>query len=149
MTSAQSPLTDAGLDGLMVFDGVCRLCSGWVRFVCAVDRRSVIRFASVQSKLGRTLCEREGIDPDDPSTFLFFDRGSALQASDAVIAMVSRLQPPWRWLEIFKLVPPSLRNAIYFWIARHRYRLFGRKRACFVPTQEMLARFVDDERSST
>jgi predicted DCC family thiol-disulfide oxidoreductase YuxK len=131
-------------DGLMVFDGVCNFCAGSVRLVLRMDRRQVIRFTAVQSAYGRALCLRHGIDPDDPSTFLFFDRGVPLPASDGMVALLARMPSPWRWLRVLAAVPRAVRDAVYRWIARNRYRLFGRRESCIVPTPALRARFIDD-----
>ena len=131
-------------DGLMVFDGFCNFCSVQVQFLLRIDRRGVIRFTSIQSPYGRHLAARFGIDPDDPSTFLFFDHGCPLEASEAVIAILRRLPRPWRWLGVIGVMPRSWRDAGYRWLARHRYRLFGRRDRCMVPTPEQRSRFIDD-----
>lgn len=130
-------------DALMVFDGVCRFCSTTVRLVNAMDRTGVIRFAPVQSPYGAILCRANGVDPDDPSTFLFFDRGRPLGSTDGMLAMAARLPRPWRWLRVFALVPRPLREAVYRWTARNRYRLLGRRRTCLMPDARLKARFVE------
>ena len=134
----------SGPDGLMVFDGLCNFCSAQVQLILRVDKTGAIRFTSIQSSYGRHLAARFGLDPDDPSTFLFFDRGRPLQASDAVIAMLRRLPRPWRWLTMLRVVPRPLRDAAYRMVARNRYRLLGRREACMVPPSHVRARFIDD-----
>ncbi len=131
-------------DGLMVFDGLCNFCSAQVQFILRTDRAGAIRFTSIQSPYGRHLAARFGVDPDDPSTFLFFDRGRPLEASDAVIAILKRLPPPWRWLRAMSVIPRPLRDAAYGFIARNRYRLLGRRAECMIPSAQQRARFVDD-----
>ncbi len=131
-------------DALMVFDGVCNLCSGSVRLVLAMDRDAVVRFTPLQSAYGRQLCEATGVDPDDPATFLFFDRGRALEATDAIAAMLARLPAPWRWARRLTLLPRPLRDGLYRWVARNRYRLFGKRRSCMIPSPEARARFIED-----
>ena len=131
-------------DGVMVFDGLCNFCSAQVQFILRVDKAGTIRFTAIQSAYGRHLAARFGLDPDDPSTFLFFDRGRPLQASDAVVAISKRLPPPWRWLRAIAVFPQSLRDAAYGFIARNRYRLLGRRAECMIPSPEVRARFIDD-----
>ncbi|MFD2238309.1 thiol-disulfide oxidoreductase DCC family protein [Aureimonas populi] len=133
-----------GPDGLMVFDGLCNVCSAQVQFLLRIDPRGQIRFTSIQSPYGRHLARRHGIDPDDPSTFLFFERGRPLQASEAVVAISRRLPRPWRWLRGLSVLPRPMRDRVYGWIARNRYRIAGRRAACMVPSPEMRARFIDD-----
>jgi predicted DCC family thiol-disulfide oxidoreductase YuxK len=130
-------------DGVMVFDGVCNLCSGYVRFVTAVDRQGLIRFAAMQSPLGRSLCEANGVDPFDPATFLFFDQGRALEGTDAIAAMLARLPRPWRWLRFLVVIPRPLRDGVYRWTARNRYRLLGKRHTCMIPRPAIRARFLE------
>lgn len=136
--SAQEP------DGLMVFDGLCNFCSAQVQWLLRLDRNGVIRFSAIQSPYGQYLAERFGIDSSDPSTFLFFANGRPLQESDAVVAVLGRLPRPWRWLRVIQVIPGSWRDAGYRWLARNRYRLFGRRESCMVPSPEARARFIDD-----
>ncbi|MDP3854163.1 thiol-disulfide oxidoreductase DCC family protein [Phenylobacterium sp.] len=133
---------DPSPDGLWVFDGVCNFCSGSVRLALALDRDKTLRFTPMQSPYGRLLAAKAGLDPDAPNTFVFFDRGRALGASDAVMALAARLPAPWRWATVLRFVPRPLRDATHGWIARNRYRLMGRRESCMVPTPEIRARFI-------
>ncbi|WP_291957767.1 thiol-disulfide oxidoreductase DCC family protein [Chelatococcus sp.] len=130
-------------DGLMVFDGVCNFCSAQVQLLLRLDTSGAIRFTAIQSPYGQYLSARFGIDPLDPSTFLFFDKGRALEKSDAAIAIIRRLPRPWRWLRALRVIPRPLRDAIYRCIARNRYRLLGRRETCLVPPAHVRARFID------
>ncbi|MBE7183102.1 MAG: thiol-disulfide oxidoreductase DCC family protein [Methylobacterium mesophilicum] len=130
-------------DGLMVFDGVCNFCSAQVRLLLKIDRAGAIRFCAIQSPYGRHLAQRFGIDPDDPSTFLFFDGGRPLEKSDAVIALARRLPLPWTGLRLLRFVPRGLRDELYGMVARNRYRILGRRDECMVPTAQARARFVE------
>jgi predicted DCC family thiol-disulfide oxidoreductase YuxK len=129
-------------DGLWVFDGVCNFCSGSVQTVLRLDRQGMIRFTPMQSAYGRVLLKRAGLDPDDPASFLFFDRGVALERTDAIFALVARLPAPWRWLTILRTIPRSWRDNVYDLLAANRYRLMGRRETCMVPSLETRARFV-------
>lgn len=131
-----------GPDGLWVYDGVCHLCSRSVRLALALDREGAIRFTPVQSPYGRQLLTAQGLDPDTPTSFLFFDQGRALQRSDAVLSLAARLPAPWRWAGALRAIPRSWRDFGYDAVARNRYRLFGRRRTCFLPTPAERARFV-------
>jgi predicted DCC family thiol-disulfide oxidoreductase YuxK len=134
-------------DGLMLFDGVCHLCDGTVRIVIRWDRAGAIRFTPIQSPYGRALAEQHGLDPDTPESFLFFDHGRPLTRTAALGALLRRLDAPWRWLGIIDRLPRGPADAVYDWVARNRYRLFGRANHCLVPTAEQRARFVLDEAS--
>lgn len=127
---------------LWLFDGVCNLCSGSVRAVLAIDRGGLIRFTPIQSAYGRQLARAHGIDPDQPTSFLFLDGGRALGKSAAILALLRRLGPPWSWLAVVGLAPEVWRDAGYDWLAANRYRLMGKRRTCMLPTPAQRARFV-------
>jgi predicted DCC family thiol-disulfide oxidoreductase YuxK len=131
-------------DGLMLFDGVCRFCSTSVRLVGRFDRRGAVRFTPIQSPYGRLLAERHGLDPDDPTTFVFFEHGQARLRSDGAIAILKRLPAPWRWFAAARVLPRRWRDTGYDWLAAHRYRLFGRYDACMLPTEALAERFVTE-----
>ena len=135
-------LTAAELDGLWLFDGSCNFCSGSVRLILAADRRGALRFCTLQSPLGRALAQEAGLDPEAPNSFLFFDQGQPLQRSAAVIELLARLPPPWRWFSAVRLLPEAWRDRAYDWLAANRYRLMGRRQTCMVPTREVQARFL-------
>ena len=126
----------------MVFDGVCNFCSGTVRLVTFMDPEGLISFSPIQSAYGQSLCRGAGVDPADPTTFLFFDHGRALAATDAMAALATRLRRPWRWLRFVTMIPRPLRDGFYRWIATNRYRLFGKRTTCMVPSPKMRARFI-------
>jgi predicted DCC family thiol-disulfide oxidoreductase YuxK len=127
----------------IVFDGVCVLCSAWVGFVIKRDRAREFQFAAMQTVVGRTLLMQHGIDPNDPTTFLLIDTNIAFTDTDAALRVVSRFGPGWRiFASVLRVIPRSLRNAVYRWIARHRYRLFGRRDACLIPLSSEVDRFL-------
>lgn len=140
MTAREDPASDA----LMLFDGVCHLCDGVVRTVLRLDRQSVIRFTSIQSPFGRRLAIAHGLDPDTPESFLFFDGGRPLRKTDAVAALLRRLPAPWRHLAWIDRLPRALTDRAYDWIAANRYRIFGRRDHCPVPTPAQRGRFLLD-----
>jgi len=127
---------------IVVFDGVCVLCSGWVRFLLVRDRRGRFRFATMQSEAGRRLLAAHGLDPADPVSFLLVEGGRAFTDSTGILRIVARLGGIWRLAAAVYAVPRPLRDAVYRWLARHRYRWFGRREACFVPTPETAHRFL-------
>ena len=98
----------------------------------------------MQTAFGNRLLEKHGIDPRDAETFLLIKGASSYVRSDAALEIVRRL-PYWRWARILHVVPRTWRNAVYDQIARNRYRWFGKREACFLPTEEERARFIDDE----
>lgn len=135
--------TDWPDDGVILYDGVCILCSGMVRFVAARDPCRLFRFTAIQTPYGRRLAEHLGIDPADPDTNAVVVGGRAYRRSDAAIAVLSRL-PGWGWTRALRLVPRPLRDAIYRLVARNRYRVFGRHDACEVPGPDVRERIIDE-----
>jgi len=119
---------------IIVFDAACVLCSANARFVLRHDRRGHFRLASMQGEAGAALYRRFGIDPADPDTMIVVLDDRALRDSDAVLAIYRGLGWPWRTLDLLRLVPRRWRDTGYRWIARHRYRLFGRRETCWVPS---------------
>ncbi|MET0289202.1 MAG: thiol-disulfide oxidoreductase DCC family protein [Pseudoxanthomonas sp.] len=136
------------LGGTIVFDGVCVLCNGWVRFLLRHDRRGRYRFAAMQGRSGRALLHLHGLDPDDPVSFLLVEdgvsqgRGQAWTDSDAILRVLAGLGGAWRLLWALHWLPRALRDPAYRLIARHRYRLFGRRASCLVPDPAQAQRFL-------
>jgi len=135
---------DAPSEGpIIVFDGACVLCSGWVRFLLRHDREARYRFAAMQTPAGRALLVAHGIDPDDPSSFLLVEGGRAWKDTDAIRRVVGGLGGAWRGVHVLALLPRGLRDRVYRLVARNRYRWFGRNETCFLPTPEQRARFIE------
>jgi len=132
---------------ILVFDGVCNLCAGAVRFVWRNERGRVVRFAAVQSPAGKRLMREYGLDPEEPRTLLFIVAGRGHTRSDAVMELARYLRFPWGMLRFARWVPRRMRNWLYELIARHRYRWFGRRDACFVPAGDERDRFLPDPAS--
>lgn len=128
---------------VVVFDGVCVLCNGWVRFLLRYDRRGRYRFAAMQSASGRELLSRHGLDADDPLSFLLVDEAGAWTDSDAIGRVLHGLGGGWRVVSKMLLaVPRALRDRGYRFTARNRYRWFGRRAQCRVPGPAELDRFL-------
>jgi predicted DCC family thiol-disulfide oxidoreductase YuxK len=134
---------DPSHDHLLLFDGVCHLCDASVRFILRRDPAGQIKFAPIQSELGRELYSRHGLDPEAPNTFLFLTPHGAFRASDAALEVARTLGGLWKLALIFKPLPRALRDPLYFFIARHRYRWFGQEVTCMIPTAALKARMVE------
>jgi predicted DCC family thiol-disulfide oxidoreductase YuxK len=130
-------------DRLILFDGVCVLCSRWAQFVIAHDPAARFRFVAVQEPYGQALAQRLGIDTGFPETNAAILGGRAYFMSDAAIEVLSRL-PRWSWVRIGRVTPRWLRDAAYDLIARNRYRWFGRTDQCLLPTAELARHFLGD-----
>jgi predicted DCC family thiol-disulfide oxidoreductase YuxK len=135
---------DGVADGQILFDGVCVLCSGWVRFLLERDTAGYFRFTPIQSPYGRALARRLGIDPENPETNVLIVGGRAYFKLDTVTEALQRF-PRWRWVRLFTILPRPLRDWCYDRIAKNRYRLFGRTDTCMVPTPETSRRFLFEE----
>jgi predicted DCC family thiol-disulfide oxidoreductase YuxK len=129
---------------LYIFDGVCVLCSGFVQFWLKRDRDGVMHFASAQSSTGRRMLEALGL-PDDfyDRSIVLIEDGRAWFGSTAVLRALRHLPAPWRWLGLLLVVPRAMRDPLYGLVARNRYRWFGRRDTCLVPTPAVRSRFID------
>jgi predicted DCC family thiol-disulfide oxidoreductase YuxK len=134
-------------DGLILFDGVCVLCSRSVRFVLENDTDEWFCFAPMQSPYGLALASRLGIDAQIPGTSAVVVRGRAFFKSDGAIQVLQRL-PRYSWTRALSLLPRPLRDLIYDWVAKNRYRLFGRSECCMSPSPEFTGRFLTEEISA-
>ncbi len=134
MTAASGPI--------IVFDAMCVLCSANAAFVLRHDRAGRFRLASMQGEAGSALYRRFGIDPANPETLIVVEGDNLLRDSDAVLAIWAGLDRPWNALAALRIVPRKLRDPTYRWVARHRYRLFGKRSACWIPTAEHAARIL-------
>ena len=134
---------DGVADRIILFDGVCILCTHWARFVMARDPAATFRFIAVQQPRGRALARRLGIDLEFPETNAVILADRAYFKSDAAIEVLSRL-PRWSWVRVMRLVPRPVRDGVYDLVARNRYRLFGRTQTCLVPTPELARHFLSD-----
>jgi len=128
-------------DGLILFDGVCVFCSRWVRFVIARDPERRFRFVAIQSKAGRALAARYGVDPEAPQTNAVVWGGRIFFRSDAALTVLGRLKAT-RPLAVLRGVPRWLRDPVYDLIARNRYAIFGRTDVCMVPSARDRDRFT-------
>jgi predicted DCC family thiol-disulfide oxidoreductase YuxK len=136
MTVQQDLLVQSAEHPIIVFDGDCVFCSANAQFVLRHDRRHHFRLAAMQGEVGTALYQRFGIDPNDPESMIVVTGDKVQRDSDGVLAIYAGLGWPWRAAAIFRVVPKFIRDSIYGWVARNRYRLFGRREQCFVPTDE-------------
>lgn len=127
---------------IVLFDGVCNLCNGSVQFLLKRDREARFRFAALQSDTGRSLLAEHGLDPNALSSVVLIEDGKIWQESSAALRIARYLPGAWKLLRVFAAVPRPLRDAVYRWIARNRYRWFGKTETCWLPTPELKARFL-------
>jgi predicted DCC family thiol-disulfide oxidoreductase YuxK len=127
---------------IILFDGHCNLCNASVQFVIRRDRRGRFKFAALQSEAGRALLKKAGGGEVTLDSVLLIADGKVYQRSAAALRIARRLDGCWPALFVFIIIPPPLRDCIYTWIARNRYRWFGRREECMVPTEELKGRFI-------
>lgn len=129
--------SDADRSGpIILFDAECILCSANAQFVLKHDRKKRFRLASMQGQVGSALYRQFGIDPTNPDSIIIVDGERMLRDSDAVLAIYGWLGWPWKAFSVFKLVPRFIRDPLYLLIARNRYRLFGKRESCWVPSPD-------------
>jgi len=139
-----SPLPADGVpDRVILFDGVCVLCSRWVAFVIAHDPAARYRFVAIQTPLGGTLAARFAIDVENPETNVIVTGGRAYFKLDSALVALADF-PGWRWTRIAYALPRPVRDFLYDRIAKNRYHLFGRRDSCLVPTADVRARFLSE-----
>lgn len=127
---------------VILFDAECVLCSVNAQFVLRHDKAARFRLASIQGEAGGTLAREHGLDPNDPTTILVIESERVRRDSDAVLAIYEGLGWPWRLFSFFRLIPAFLRDPAYRWIARNRYRLFGKRATCWVAPPEYRSRIL-------
>jgi predicted DCC family thiol-disulfide oxidoreductase YuxK len=127
---------------VVLFDGVCSLCNGFVDFAIARDPRGRLRFGALQSEAGQRALREAGVDAPPLSTLVVLEGGKAHVRSDAALRALSHLRFPWPLLFAAVVVPRPLRDALYDFVAARRYRWFGRSEACRLPSPEERSRFL-------
>lgn len=127
---------------IILFDGVCNFCSGVVNFIIRQDKEKVFCFAALQSEVGQKLLEQYNLPKEKFDSFLLIENGKVYKSSSAGLRLYSRLPWYWKWTQIFWIVPRFLRDAVYNFIARNRYRWFGKSESCMVPTADVRSRFL-------
>ena len=127
---------------VILFDGVCNLCSGSVQFILKRDKEKKFLFASLQSGYGQDLLKQLDLPTDTFNSFILYEDEKVYTRSTAALKMFEQLKN-WRWIKIFWIVPKFIRDAVYNLIAKNRYRWFGKKEECWLPTPDLKARFLD------
>lgn len=127
---------------VLLFDGVCNLCNASVQWVLLRDKKSVFRFAALQSEAGQEILKKFGMETEHFDSVVLVDGDLIYTQSDAALGVATRLGGVWQLMGVFKIVPRFIRNAVYDWIARNRYRWFGRQEQCMLPRPEWKGRFL-------
>lgn len=127
---------------IILFDGVCNLCNSSVTFVIKRDKNDLFRFAALQEEAGQKLIEKHGIDTSNTDSIILIDGEKAYVKSTAALKIARHLGGGYALLYAFMIVPRFLRNWVYDYVARNRYRWYGKKDSCMIPTPELKAKFL-------
>lgn len=126
----------------VVMDGECALCSRGAQWIANNDSDGVFRIATMQSPLGSALLTHYGMDPRDPTSWLYLDNGEAFTSMDAIIRVGRRLGGLWKGLVLLRVLPTTLQHWLYRLVATNRYRIWGKGDLCTLPSQEIRKRLI-------
>lgn len=129
---------------VLLFDGVCNLCNASVQFIIRRDKNALFRFAPLQSEFGRMICENNGLNLGEIETVILLSGGKIYTKSAAGLHIVKKLDGLWPLLYFFIIIPAFLRDPVYDFIARSRYKWFGKRDSCMIPDPELRSRFIQD-----
>ena len=127
---------------IILFDGFCNLCNGTVNFIIGRDSSKHFKFLMIQSEKGRELLDRFNLNQQGLYSVFLYEKGVLKEKSDAVLSISKCLDGLWPALYIFKIIPGFFRDMLYNWIAKNRYKWFGKKEECRIPTPDILDRFL-------
>ncbi|MCB0531019.1 MAG: thiol-disulfide oxidoreductase DCC family protein [Lewinellaceae bacterium] len=127
---------------ILLFDGVCNLCQASVQWVLLHDKAGIFRFASLQSDTGQQQLARFNLDGENFDTVVLVVGSRVYTRSGAALEILRRLGIPWSIFSVLIWIPRPIRDAVYNWIARNRYRWFGQKQECWLPRPEWSERFL-------
>jgi len=128
---------------VIIFDGVCNFCNALVNFIIKQDKKNIFLFAALQSESGKKLMEQYQINWQRTDSFILIEKGKAYMKSNAALRLYNKLPWYWKWTQIFWIFPKFIRNAVYNFIAKHRYKWFGKRDECMMPTPELKERFLE------
>ena len=129
---------------VVLFDGVCNLCSATVRFLIRHDPKKKLHFASLQSSFGKKILQQFGLESTRLNSFIFLENERIYTSSAGALRLTRYLNHLWPLLTILYIIPPFIRNGVYRWISRNRYKWFGKKEVCWTPAPELKDLFIED-----
>ena len=127
---------------IILFDGVCNLCNRSVNFIISKDKKDVFRFATLQSDIGMSLMSQHGINTTKTDSVILIDTNEYHERSSAILQIVKNLSGGYALLYFFIIVPKCIRDWGYDYIAKNRYKWYGKKDSCMVPTPELVSKFL-------
>lgn len=122
---------------IIIFDGICNFCNSSVNFIILRDYKDTFKFAPMQPSTGQQMLAIYDISSDNIDTFLLVQNGNAFIKSDAALAIAQELKKPWNYLVVLKFIPRPIRDYFYSLLARNRYKWFGKRELCVIPTPEL------------
>ena len=128
---------------IILFDGVCNFCNYWVNFAIKRDGNNKLKFTTLQGETAKELLPKHNINPTSLSSVIFIDKGKAYTQSSAALKMCRYLDGGWKLFYGFMIVPKFIRDFFYNIIARNRYRWFGKRETCMIPSPELKERFLE------
>ena len=128
---------------VILFDGVCNLCTGSVQYVIKHDPKRLFRFASLQSEFGQKILSDHQLPANTFNSFILLDDKKIYTRSTAALLVAKRLKGIMKLLYVFMIVPTFIRDAVYNIVAKNRYRWFGKKTECWLPTPELNSLFIN------
>ncbi|MBS1578954.1 MAG: thiol-disulfide oxidoreductase DCC family protein [Bacteroidetes bacterium] len=128
---------------VILFDGVCNLCSSSVQFIIKHDKKKIFRFASLQSAYAASVLQQYNLSANNFNSFVLLKEEKAFTKSTAALMVVKQLNGLVKLLYCFIIIPPFIRNAVYTFIANNRYKWFGKKEVCWLPTKELKSLFIN------
>ncbi|HKK41989.1 MAG TPA: DCC1-like thiol-disulfide oxidoreductase family protein [Bacteroidales bacterium] len=130
-------------NGILLFDGVCNLCNSLVNFVIRRDGERRIKFAALQSAKGQQLLADKGLPVEDCDTVVYISRNGTLIRSAAIISILVDIGGIWKIFYLFKIIPGFILDSLYNFIAKRRYRVFGKRNKCMIPSPDIADRFIE------
>jgi len=128
---------------IILFDGVCNLCDAVVQFVIEHDKNDLFRFVALQSELGQEILKHIGINPNNIDSVILYEPGIAYYyKSTAAIEIAKSLGGFWHLGTVFRIIPTGIRNQLYDYIAKNRYKWYGKKESCWIPSKELKSKFL-------
>lgn len=128
---------------IVYFDGVCNLCESSVQFIIRKNKKKNIQFASLQGVHGQTFLKENNLDTSEFSSLVYVENGKIYTKSSGALRITKQLKRLWPFMICFLIVPKFIRDAVYNYIAKNRYKWYGKKTSCWLPTPELKKRFLD------
>lgn len=133
---------DSNTKAIIFFDGVCNFCNNSIQFILKRDKKDLFRFSPIQSDTGINLLPPNTVNQTNPDSIILLFEGKVYDKSSAAIKIASMLGGVWKLMNVYWIAPKFLRDAVYNYIAKNRYKWFGKKEACMIPSPEERAKFL-------